>query len=180
MRPLLYSPSMSCSPTTLCSRFVATDLSRGSLSDEHGGVVSVLARQAVSLTRDPTDTPTEHLNEKPRQHHYRSSQDGLLICEGKSTTPVCLTWQTHEAWDSPRTFLTATKKRHSLFSTQGGASLGQGEMPLCAGVREIPRVLRAQTIIHHGDMLHCAPNAHAARAWLANVSCEHVPRKHFG
>ncbi|KAL4616608.1 ragulator complex protein LAMTOR5 [Arapaima gigas] len=31
---------------------------RGSLSDEHGGVVCVLARQAVSLTRDPTDTPT--------------------------------------------------------------------------------------------------------------------------
>uniref|UniRef100_A0AAY5L3L2 Ragulator complex protein LAMTOR5 n=1 Tax=Esox lucius TaxID=8010 RepID=A0AAY5L3L2_ESOLU len=31
---------------------------RGSLSDEHGGVVSVLARQATSLTRDPTDIPT--------------------------------------------------------------------------------------------------------------------------
>ncbi|XP_045548862.1 ragulator complex protein LAMTOR5 isoform X1 [Salmo salar] len=31
---------------------------RGSLSDEHGGVVSVLARQAASLTRDPTDSPT--------------------------------------------------------------------------------------------------------------------------
>ncbi|XP_014002853.1 late endosomal/lysosomal adaptor, MAPK and MTOR activator 5 isoform X1 [Salmo salar] len=31
---------------------------RGSLSDEHGGVVSVLARQAASLTKDPTDSPT--------------------------------------------------------------------------------------------------------------------------
>merc|ERR1711915_128388 len=31
---------------------------RGSLSDEHGGVVSVLAKQASALTRDPTDTPT--------------------------------------------------------------------------------------------------------------------------
>ncbi|KAF4072295.1 ragulator complex protein LAMTOR5 [Ictalurus punctatus] len=31
---------------------------RGSLSDEHGGVVSVLAKQAASLTKDPTDTPT--------------------------------------------------------------------------------------------------------------------------
>ncbi|XP_028850118.1 ragulator complex protein LAMTOR5 [Denticeps clupeoides] len=32
---------------------------RGSLSDEHGGAVSVLSKQAASLTRDPTDpTPT--------------------------------------------------------------------------------------------------------------------------
>uniref|UniRef100_A0A3P9M594 Ragulator complex protein LAMTOR5 n=1 Tax=Oryzias latipes TaxID=8090 RepID=A0A3P9M594_ORYLA len=31
---------------------------RGSLSDEHGGVVSVLAKQAAALTRDLTDTPT--------------------------------------------------------------------------------------------------------------------------
>ncbi|KAA0714042.1 Ragulator complex protein LAMTOR5 Hepatitis B virus X-interacting protein [Triplophysa tibetana] len=31
---------------------------RGSLSDEHGGVVSVLATQAASLTKDPTDSPT--------------------------------------------------------------------------------------------------------------------------
>lgn len=31
---------------------------RGSLSDEHGGVVSVLAMQAAALTRDPTDSPT--------------------------------------------------------------------------------------------------------------------------
>uniref|UniRef100_A0A8K9VCN0 Ragulator complex protein LAMTOR5 n=1 Tax=Oncorhynchus mykiss TaxID=8022 RepID=A0A8K9VCN0_ONCMY len=31
---------------------------RGSLSDEHGGVVSVLARQVASLTKDPTDSPT--------------------------------------------------------------------------------------------------------------------------
>ncbi|XP_062854430.1 ragulator complex protein LAMTOR5 [Trichomycterus rosablanca] len=31
---------------------------RGSLSDEHGGVVSVLAKQAASLTKDPTDLPT--------------------------------------------------------------------------------------------------------------------------
>lgn len=31
---------------------------RGSLSDEHGGVVSVLAKQAAALTRDPTDSPT--------------------------------------------------------------------------------------------------------------------------
>lgn len=31
---------------------------RGSLSDEHGGVVSVLAKQAAALSRDPTDSPT--------------------------------------------------------------------------------------------------------------------------
>ncbi|XP_061592253.1 ragulator complex protein LAMTOR5 [Cololabis saira] len=31
---------------------------RGSLSDEHGGVVSVLAKQAAALTRDQNDTPT--------------------------------------------------------------------------------------------------------------------------
>ncbi|CAM4716696.1 unnamed protein product [Leuciscus chuanchicus] len=31
---------------------------RGSLSDEHGGIVSVLAKQAASLTKDPTDFPT--------------------------------------------------------------------------------------------------------------------------
>ncbi|PWA30992.1 hypothetical protein CCH79_00010706, partial [Gambusia affinis] len=32
--------------------------SRGSLSDEHGGVVSVLAQQAAALPKDPTDSPT--------------------------------------------------------------------------------------------------------------------------
>ncbi|KAL6119754.1 lamtor5 [Pungitius sinensis] len=32
--------------------------SRGSLSDEHGGVVSVLAKQAAALIKDPTDSPT--------------------------------------------------------------------------------------------------------------------------
>ncbi|KAJ3586151.1 hypothetical protein NHX12_012552 [Muraenolepis orangiensis] len=31
---------------------------RGSLSDEHGGVVSVLAKQASGLSKDPTDSPT--------------------------------------------------------------------------------------------------------------------------
>uniref|UniRef100_A0A3P9PI59 Ragulator complex protein LAMTOR5 n=1 Tax=Poecilia reticulata TaxID=8081 RepID=A0A3P9PI59_POERE len=31
---------------------------RGSLSDEHGGVVSVLAKQAAALLKDPTDSPT--------------------------------------------------------------------------------------------------------------------------
>ncbi|XP_066559233.1 ragulator complex protein LAMTOR5 [Amia ocellicauda] len=31
---------------------------RGSLSDEHGGVVSVLANQASKLTTDCTDSPT--------------------------------------------------------------------------------------------------------------------------
>uniref|UniRef100_V9LIH8 Ragulator complex protein LAMTOR5 n=1 Tax=Callorhinchus milii TaxID=7868 RepID=V9LIH8_CALMI len=30
---------------------------RGSLVDEHAGVVSVLAQQATKLTIDPTDTP---------------------------------------------------------------------------------------------------------------------------
>ena len=29
----------------------------GTLSDEHAGVISVLARQAAKLTSDPTDTP---------------------------------------------------------------------------------------------------------------------------
>ena len=33
-------------------------LGRGSLSDEHGGVVSVLAKQAAGLSKDPTDSPT--------------------------------------------------------------------------------------------------------------------------
>ncbi|XP_006628505.1 ragulator complex protein LAMTOR5 [Lepisosteus oculatus] len=31
---------------------------RGTLSDEHGGVVSVLAKQAAQLTADHTDCPT--------------------------------------------------------------------------------------------------------------------------
>uniref|UniRef100_A0A3P8UIZ6 Ragulator complex protein LAMTOR5 n=2 Tax=Cynoglossus semilaevis TaxID=244447 RepID=A0A3P8UIZ6_CYNSE len=31
---------------------------RGSLTDEHAGVVSVLAKQAAVLTKDPTDTAT--------------------------------------------------------------------------------------------------------------------------
>ncbi|KFO78716.1 Ragulator complex protein LAMTOR5 [Cuculus canorus] len=30
---------------------------RGTLSDEHAGIVSVLAQQAAKLTSDPTDTP---------------------------------------------------------------------------------------------------------------------------
>ncbi|XP_009642884.1 ragulator complex protein LAMTOR5 [Egretta garzetta] len=30
---------------------------RGTLSDEHAGVISVLAQQAAKLTSDPTDTP---------------------------------------------------------------------------------------------------------------------------
>ncbi|KPP62801.1 Hepatitis B virus X-interacting protein-like [Scleropages formosus] len=43
----------------LCTDQLGHNLgSRGSLSDEHAGVVSVLATQAVSLMRDPTDTPT--------------------------------------------------------------------------------------------------------------------------
>ncbi|NWI12917.1 LTOR5 protein, partial [Crypturellus soui] len=30
---------------------------RGTLSDEHAGVISVLAQQAAKLTADPTETP---------------------------------------------------------------------------------------------------------------------------
>ncbi|EOA94068.1 Hepatitis B virus X-interacting protein-like protein, partial [Anas platyrhynchos] len=30
---------------------------RGTLSDEHAGVISVLAQQAAKLTSDPTDIP---------------------------------------------------------------------------------------------------------------------------
>ncbi|KGL76551.1 Ragulator complex protein LAMTOR5, partial [Tinamus guttatus] len=30
---------------------------RGTLSDEHAGVISVLAQQAAKLTTDPTETP---------------------------------------------------------------------------------------------------------------------------
>ncbi|NWX28391.1 LTOR5 protein, partial [Notiomystis cincta] len=30
---------------------------RGTLSDEHAGIISVLAQQAAKLTADPTDTP---------------------------------------------------------------------------------------------------------------------------
>lgn len=32
-------------------------LGRGTLSDEHAGVISVLAQQAAKLTSDPTDIP---------------------------------------------------------------------------------------------------------------------------
>ena len=32
-------------------------LGRGTLSDEHAGVISVLAQQASKLTSDPTDIP---------------------------------------------------------------------------------------------------------------------------
>ncbi|XP_009333031.1 PREDICTED: LOW QUALITY PROTEIN: ragulator complex protein LAMTOR5 [Pygoscelis adeliae] len=34
-----------------------TSAGRGTLSDEHAGVISVLAQQAAKLTSDPTDTP---------------------------------------------------------------------------------------------------------------------------
>ncbi len=44
-----------CTITLFC---VSRSPGRGSLSDEHGGVVSVLAKQAAALTRDPTDSPT--------------------------------------------------------------------------------------------------------------------------
>ncbi|CAD7667903.1 unnamed protein product [Nyctereutes procyonoides] len=32
----------------------------GTLSDEHAGVISVLAQQATKLTSDPTDIPVKH------------------------------------------------------------------------------------------------------------------------
>lgn len=34
-----------------------TPAGRGTLSDEHAGIISVLAQQAAKLTSDPTDTP---------------------------------------------------------------------------------------------------------------------------
>ncbi|XP_023797804.1 ragulator complex protein LAMTOR5, partial [Cyanistes caeruleus] len=34
-----------------------TSAGRGTLSDEHAGIISVLAQQAAKLTSDPTDTP---------------------------------------------------------------------------------------------------------------------------
>uniref|UniRef100_A0A3Q1CQF5 Ragulator complex protein LAMTOR5 n=3 Tax=Pomacentridae TaxID=30863 RepID=A0A3Q1CQF5_AMPOC len=53
---------------------------RGSLSDEHGGVVSVLAKQAAALTRDPTDTPTVCLE----------SESGNILVRSHGTITVAV------------------------------------------------------------------------------------------
>ncbi|KAJ0064194.1 hypothetical protein NL108_001518 [Boleophthalmus pectinirostris] len=53
---------------------------RGSLSDEHGGVVSVLAKQASALTRDPTDTPTVCLE----------SESGNILIRSHGTITVAV------------------------------------------------------------------------------------------
>uniref|UniRef100_A0A3B4ARM0 Ragulator complex protein LAMTOR5 n=2 Tax=Periophthalmus magnuspinnatus TaxID=409849 RepID=A0A3B4ARM0_9GOBI len=53
---------------------------RGSLSDEHGGVVSVLAKQASCLTRDPTDTPTVCLE----------SESGNILIRSHGTITVAV------------------------------------------------------------------------------------------
>ncbi|KFM02579.1 Ragulator complex protein LAMTOR5, partial [Aptenodytes forsteri] len=42
---------------------------RGTLSDEHAGVISVLAQQAAKLTSDPTDTPVVCLENIMIQKH---------------------------------------------------------------------------------------------------------------
>ncbi|XP_024148147.1 ragulator complex protein LAMTOR5 [Oryzias melastigma] len=53
---------------------------RGSLSDEHGGVVSVLAKQAAALTRDLTDTPTVCLE----------SESGNILVRSHGTITVAV------------------------------------------------------------------------------------------
>lgn len=50
-----------CGGCFLCTRGFSQHLpclaGRGTLSDEHAGVISVLAQQAAKLTSDPTDIP---------------------------------------------------------------------------------------------------------------------------
>ncbi|XP_017273209.1 ragulator complex protein LAMTOR5 [Kryptolebias marmoratus] len=53
---------------------------RGSLSDEQGGVVSVLAQQAAALTKDPTDTPTVCLE----------SESGNILVRSHGTITVAV------------------------------------------------------------------------------------------
>uniref|UniRef100_A0A8C9EN29 Ragulator complex protein LAMTOR5 n=1 Tax=Pavo cristatus TaxID=9049 RepID=A0A8C9EN29_PAVCR len=42
---------------SITSSHISPLAGRGTLSDEHAGVISVLAQQAAKLTSDPTDTP---------------------------------------------------------------------------------------------------------------------------
>ncbi|KAM7054540.1 ragulator complex protein LAMTOR5 isoform 1-T1 [Molossus nigricans] len=74
---------------------------RGTLSDEHAGVISVLAQQAAKLTSDPTDIPVEHYDPETRWHHSGSAQNGLLTSRMSSPAavtgaqPVCVNCLTH-------------------------------------------------------------------------------------
>uniref|UniRef100_F6Y761 Ragulator complex protein LAMTOR5 n=1 Tax=Equus caballus TaxID=9796 RepID=F6Y761_HORSE len=62
------------SPTTLNSR--------GTLSDEHAGVISVLAQQAAKLTSDPTDIPVVCL-ESDNGNIMIQKHDGITVAVHK-------------------------------------------------------------------------------------------------
>ncbi|XP_019330485.1 PREDICTED: ragulator complex protein LAMTOR5 [Aptenodytes forsteri] len=66
------APGGGCFDTKLChgtrgfSQHLPPFAGRGTLSDEHAGVISVLAQQAAKLTSDPTDTPVVCLESENR------------------------------------------------------------------------------------------------------------------
>ncbi|TKC46963.1 hypothetical protein EI555_009901, partial [Monodon monoceros] len=59
-----------------------TNISRGTLSDEHAGVISVLAQQAAKLTSDPTDIPVVCL-ESDNGNIMIQKHDGITVAVHK-------------------------------------------------------------------------------------------------
>uniref|UniRef100_A0A9L0K367 Ragulator complex protein LAMTOR5 n=1 Tax=Equus asinus TaxID=9793 RepID=A0A9L0K367_EQUAS len=57
-------------------------VSRGTLSDEHAGVISVLAQQAAKLTSDPTDIPVVCL-ESDNGNIMIQKHDGITVAVHK-------------------------------------------------------------------------------------------------
>ncbi|CAI5777396.1 ragulator complex protein LAMTOR5 [Podarcis lilfordi] len=55
---------------------------RGTLSDEHAGVISVLAQQAAKLTSDPTDIPVVCL-ESDTGNIMIQKHDGITVAVHK-------------------------------------------------------------------------------------------------
>uniref|UniRef100_A0A4X2L7M8 Ragulator complex protein LAMTOR5 n=1 Tax=Vombatus ursinus TaxID=29139 RepID=A0A4X2L7M8_VOMUR len=55
---------------------------RGTLSDEHAGVISVLAQQAAKLTSDPTDIPVVCL-ESDNGNIMIQKHDGITVAVHK-------------------------------------------------------------------------------------------------
>uniref|UniRef100_A0A3Q7N9I4 Ragulator complex protein LAMTOR5 n=1 Tax=Callorhinus ursinus TaxID=34884 RepID=A0A3Q7N9I4_CALUR len=58
---------------------------RGTLSDEHAGVISVLAQQAAKLTSDPTDIPVVCL-ESDNGNIIIQKHDGITVAVHKTAS----------------------------------------------------------------------------------------------
>lgn len=68
---------------------------RGTLSDEHAGVISVLAQQAAKLTSDPTDIPVVCL-ESDNGNIMIQKHDGITVAVHKMAS-----WQLTSVLQQP-------------------------------------------------------------------------------